>query len=280
MTDASDTTIGLVAGAGRLPFELARGVRRAGRRVVAVAFEGFADPALAEAVDALAWVRIGELGALFEALRRLGAREVVVAGNVPKEQLFASPDAIRVDERGAAFLAGLRDRSDGAILRGLGDALESEGLRVVPQTAYARELLAPAGSLGRVAPSAALAADVAWGWPLAKALGRLDVGQTLVVKDKTLLAVEAIEGTDAAIRRGGALGRGGVVVIKIFKPGQDARFDAPTIGPETVATLAEAGAALLAVEAGRTLVLDREEVVRRADAHGIALLGVPDAEPS
>lgn len=280
MTDASDTTVGLVAGAGRLPFELARGARRAGRRVVAVAFEGFADPALAASVDALAWVRIGELGALLEALRRSGAREVVVAGTVPKEQLFANPDAIRVDERGAAFLAGLHDRSDDAILRGLGDVLEAEGLRVVPQTVYARELLALEGALGRIEPSAALAADVAWGWPLAKALGRLDVGQTLVVKDKTLLAVEAIEGTDAAIRRGGALGRGGVVVIKIFKPGQDARFDAPTIGPETVATLAEAGAALLAVEAGRTLVLDREEVVRRADAHGIALLGVPDAGPS
>jgi len=280
MSDASRETVGLIAGAGRLPFALARGARRAGRRVVAVAFDGFADPTLAAEVDALCWVGIGELGALFAGLHDAAVREVVVAGNVPKEQLFAGAGRIRLDARGAAFLAALGDRSDGAILRGLGDALEREGMRVAAQTEYAGDLLAPEGPFGALAPTAAQLADVAWGWPIAKAIGRLDIGQTLIVKDKSVLAVEAIEGTDAAIRRGGALGRGGVAVLKVFKPGQDPRFDAPTIGPETVETLAAAGATLLAVEAQRTLVLERADVVRSADAYGIALLGVPEAGPA
>jgi DUF1009 family protein len=280
MTDAKRDTVGLVAGAGRLPFELARGARRSGRRVVAVGFEGFADPALAAEVEALRWVGIGELDGLLAALRDACAGEVVVAGNVPKERLFASPDGIRLDARGQAFLASLRDRSDAAILGALGDLLEREGLRVAAQVEYARELLAPEGALGGVVASAAQRADVAFGWPLAKAIGRLDIGQTLVVKDRTVLAVEAIEGTDAAVRRGGALGRGGVSVLKIFKPGQDPRFDAPTIGPDTIETLVAAGATLLAVEAGRTLVLERDTTVRRADAAGIALVGVPEAGPS
>ena len=271
--------MGLVAGAGRLPFALARGARRAGHRVAIVAFEGFADAALAAEADTLSWVRIGELGALLDRLREAGACEVVVAGTVPKEQLFARSGAIRLDARGAAFLAQLRDRSDDAILRGLGAALEAEGIPVAAQTAYAEDLLAPAGVLGAVVPTRDQMADVAFGWPLAKAVGRLDIGQTVVVKGRSVLAVEAIEGTDAAVRRGGALGRGGVTVLKVFKPGQDPRFDAPTVGPETVATLAEAGAVLLAVEAGRTLLVDREAMVARADAAGIALVGVPTEGP-
>lgn len=274
MSPIPAATVGLVAGAGRLPFEVARGARRAGRRVVAVAFHGFADAALEAEVDALHWVRLGELAALFGALHDAGAREAVVAGNVPKENLFAGSDLIRLDERGMAFLAALKDRSDDAILRGLGDAIEGEGVHVLSQATYAEHLLAPAGPLGRVAPTAEQLADVAYAWPLAKEIGRLDIGQTLVVRDRSVLAVEAIEGTDAAIRRGGALGRGSVCVVKVWKPGQDPRFDFPTIGPDTLVTLSEAGAALLAVEAGRTLVLERDAVVQRADELGIALLGV------
>jgi hypothetical protein len=271
-------TLGIVAGAGRLPAAIARGARRAGRRVVAVGFQGFAEESLAGSVDELAWVRLGELGALLDALHAAGAREAVLAGLVPKQQLFAGRELVRLDARGAAFLAGLREQRDDAILRALARELEAEGIRVASQADYTGELLAPAGVLGGVAPSAAQRADVAFGWPLAKAIGRLDIGQTLVVKDRAVLAVEAVEGTDAAIRRGGALARG-ACVLKVFKPGQDPRFDAPTIGPDTLLALVEAGAALLAVEAGRTLVLDRAEVVRRADASGIALVGVA-GEPS
>jgi DUF1009 family protein len=279
VSESPVATVGLVAGAGRLPFEVARGARRMGRRVVAVAFHGFADPALADEVDELHWVRLGELGALLRALHEAQAREAVVAGNVPKENLFAGSDLIRLDERGAAFIAGLRDRSDDSILRALGDAIEAEGIRVPSQALYAPHLLAPVGPLGGVVPTPAQLADVAFAWPLAKAIGRLDIGQTLVVRERSVLAVEAIDGTDATIRRGGSLGRGQVCVVKVWKPGQDPRFDFPTIGPDTLVTLSEAGAALLAVEAGRTLVLEREIVVQRADALGIALLGVPESGP-
>jgi len=276
---APAATVGLVAGAGRLPFEVARGARREGRRVVAIAFLGFADPALGDEVDAVHWVRLGELGALFGALHQAEAREAVVAGTVPKENLFAGSDLVRLDARGAAFLASLRDRSDDAILRGLGAEIEAEGVRVESQARFAEHLLAPVGPLGGVAPTEEQLAEVAFAWPLAKQIGALDIGQTVVVRDRSVLAVEAIEGTDEAIRRGGRLGRGQVCVVKVWKPGQDPRFDFPTVGPATLATLAEAGAALLAVEAGRTMVLERDEVVRRADALGIALLGVPEAGP-
>jgi DUF1009 family protein len=268
-------TVGIVAGGGRLPFEIARGARAAGRRVVAVALDGLADPALGAAVDAITWVAPGELGALLDALRASDAREAVLAGTVSKAQLYTAGERLRLDARGAAFLAALRDRSDDGILRALGALIESEGTAIVAQTAYASALLAPAGVLGAVAPSDAQRADVAFGWPIAKAIGRLDVGQTLVVKQRAVLAVEAIEGTDAAIRRGGALAGRGACVLKVWKPGQDPRFDAPTVGLDTLTALVETGASLLAVEAGRTLVLDRDEVVRRADAHGIALVGVP-----
>jgi DUF1009 family protein len=269
-------TLGLVAGLGRLPFEVARGARRAGRRVAAAAFVGFADPALAGEVDALRWLHVGELGALLDWLAAEAASEVVLAGLVPKQHLFSGSGLVRLDARAAALLAELGDRGDDAILRALAGALEDAGLRLASQAEFAPHLLAPEGPLGAIRPSAAQLDDVGFAWPLAKAIGRLDIGQTVVVRERTVLAVEAIEGTDAAIRRGGALGRGGACAVKVWKPGQDPRLDFPTIGPDTVETLREAGVALLAVEAGRTLVLEREAVVQRADAAAICVLGVAD----
>jgi hypothetical protein len=272
-------TLGLVAGQGSLPFEVARGARRAGRRVAVAAFRGFADPALAAEVDALHWLYVGELGILLDRLAEEGAAEVVLAGLVPKEHLFSGSGLVRVDARAAALLGQLRDRGDDAILRALGAALEQAGIRLASQAEFAPHLLAPEGPLGSIRPSADQLDDVAFAWPLAKAIGRLDIGQTLVVRQRTVLAVEAIEGTDAAIRRGGALARGGACAVKVWKPEQDPRLDFPTIGPATVETLRESGVALLAVEAGRTLVLERDELVRRADAHGICILGVSAAGP-
>lgn len=267
-------TLGLVAGQGRLPFEVARGARRAGRRVWVAALRGLADPALAAEADALAWLHVGEVGALLAGLRAEGVRELVLCGLVPKGLLFADPSLVKLDAAAARLLAGLRDRRDDALLRALADALEAEGFTVASQAAYTAELLAPEGPLGGVAPSAAQRDDVAFGWPIAKALGALDIGQTLVVRERTVLAVEAIEGTDAAIRRGAALGGGPVSVLKVWKPTQDPRLDVPVVGPDTIATLAAAGADLLAIEAGRTLVLERAELVARADAAGVCVLGV------
>lgn len=272
-------TLGLVAGRGRLPVLVARGARRAGRRVFAAALRGLADAAVAEEADAVAWLHVGELGALLAALRAEGADEVLLAGGVPKSLLFEDPGALRIDPLAARLLAALRDRGDDAILRALADALEREGFRVASQAAYTPELLAPEGPLGALAPTPEQLDDLAFGWPLARAIGALDVGQTIVVRGRAVLAVEAIEGTDAAVRRGGALARGGASVIKVWKPTQDARLDFPAIGPDTIGALVDAGARLLAVEAGRTLVLDRDRVVARADGAGICVLGVIDPPP-
>jgi DUF1009 family protein len=268
-------TVGIVAGGGRLPFEIARGARAAGRRVVAVALDGLADPALGAAVDAITWVAPGELGALLDALRASDAREAVLAGTVSKAQLYTAGERLRLDARGAAFLAALRDRSDDGILRALGALIESEGTAIVAQTAYASALLAPAGVLGAVAPSDAQRADVAFGWPIAKAIGRLDVGQTLVVKQRAVLAVEAIEGTDLAIHRAGELCRaGGFVVVKVAKPQQDMRFDVPTVGCGTVETIHKAGGRVLAVEAGKTILLDEADTIALADRYGLTIVAL------
>ncbi|MDJ0867204.1 MAG: UDP-2,3-diacylglucosamine diphosphatase LpxI [Myxococcota bacterium] len=273
-------TLGLIAGQGRLPLEVARAARRAGRRVVAVGFRGFACEALADEVDALEWVHVGELGRLLDALRALEVGEAALVGGVAKRQMFESGGLLRIDARARELLAQLTERGDDAILRAVGTALEAEGIALRPQTELAPGLLAPEGPLGAVAPTPEQADDVRFGWSVAKAIGELDVGQTVVVRGRTVLAVEAIEGTDAAIRRGAELGGPGVCVVKVFKPRQDARFDLPTIGAATADVLRAAGAALLAVEAGRSFVLDRETLVREADRSGICLLGVaPDGPP-
>jgi DUF1009 family protein len=272
-------TLGLVAGRGLLPFEVARGARRAGRRVWLAGLRGLTDPALAALADGAEWLHVGEVGALLAALRRAGATEVVLCGGVPKELLFAEPNLVRLDAKARALLEAARDRRDDALQRAVADALEAEGFPVASQAAYVPDLLAPEGPLGSRTPTAAERDDLAFAWPLAKAIGGLDIGQTLVVRAGAVLAVEAIEGTDAAIRRGGRLGSGAVSVVKVWKPTQDPRLDFPVIGPATLATLIEAGGTLLAVEAGRTLVLEREEVVARADAAGVCVLGVPAAGP-
>lgn len=274
MGDPADArALGLIAGQGALPLEVARGARRRGLEVVCVALRGQARAEIEAVVGRITWIHPGEVAAGLAAFRAAGVRDVVMAGKMPKGELVADPAALRLDVAADGLLAGLADRNDDTLLGGVADLLESLGLRLLPQDAFTPELLVGEGVLTRTRPSDALRADAAFGFPVAKAIGALDVGQTVVVKDRTVLALEAIEGTDAAIRRGGAIAPG-ACVVKVAKPGQDARFDVPAIGPDTVAVLAEVKAAALAFEAGATLVLERDEVVREADAHGIAVFGI------
>ena len=269
-------TLGLVAGSGRLPAELAASARRRGWRVAAVALRELADPALESRVDDLSWEYLGDFSRMLSWLRDAGADDVVLGGKVPKAFLWERRDAIRPDARALAALQTLGDRKDDSLLGMVVQVIEAEGLRVRSQLELAVDLVAPAGVLGAERPSPEQERDVVFGWPVAKALGALDVGQSVVVQGRAVLALEAVEGTDAAIERGCALrdaGRG-VVVVKVAKPKQDPRFDVPTIGLATLRTLVKGGGGALAVEAGQTLVLEREALVAEADAHGIALLGV------
>lgn len=269
--------VGLIAGEGVFPLEVARGVREAGRPVVAVALRELTNEALVGEVDALTWLWLGELERLVGVLGEAGVRDVVMAGKVPKTFLWTHRQAVRPDARARRALATLADRADDSLLGAVARALEEEGFHLRGQLELAPQLRAAEGVLGRVAPTPEQLRDVAFAWPVAKALGALDVGQTVVVQGRAVLALEAVEGTDAAIRRGCALGEPGACVVKVAKPTQDPRFDVPTVGPTTVRALAEGGAAVLAVEAERTVVLERERLVREADAAGIAVVGVSDA---
>jgi DUF1009 family protein len=244
-----------------------------------VAFRGLSDPALEAEVDALGWVYLGELNRVFAFLRDHGVEEVVMAGKVPKTFLWKNPSALRPDPRALALLESLADRKDDSILGSVAEAIEEEGFPLLGQADLAPELWAPEGPIGSVPPSEEQRRDIAFGWPIAKALGNLDIGQTVVVRRGAVLALEAIEGTDAAIRRGCALGEKGACVVKVAKPKQDPRFDVPTIGQDTLATLLECGAGALAVEAGRTVILDREAVARGADEAGIPIVGIDEERP-
>ncbi len=271
------TTVGLVAGTGRFPLEVARGARRRGHRVAAVALHRFSDPVLEAEVDALTWLYLGELNRIFEFFRDAGVEEVVMAGKVSKTFLWKDPSAVRPDERALALITDLADRRDDSILGSVAQAFEEEGFTLRGQVDLAPELCAPVGPIGSISLTEEQRRDVAFGWPIAKVIGDLDIGQTVVVRGRAVLALEAIEGTDAAIRRGCALGEKGACVVKVAKPGQDPRFDVPTVGTDTLATLVECDAGVLAVEAGSTVILDREELARVADEHGIAVVGI-DAE--
>jgi DUF1009 family protein len=275
MTQASET-LGLLAGMGRLPAAIAASARRQGRRVAAVALRELADEGLEAEVDAITWAHLGEFGDMLEWLRAEGAGEVVLGGKVPKAFLWERPEAVRPDAVALAALAKLGDRKDDSMLGMVVQVLEGEGLRVGSQLALAADLLAPVGALGQHVPTPEQQRDVAFAWPIAKALGSLDVGQSVVVQGRAVLALEAVEGTDAAIERGCGLAdsKRGVVVVKVAKPAQDPRFDVPTIGLATLRNLARGGGGVLAVEAGQTLVLEREALVAEADSHGIPVLGV------
>jgi DUF1009 family protein len=264
--------VGLVAGRGSLPFEVARAARRRGRRVAAVGFPGETDPRLAECVDSLAWARPGEVGAILAAFAEAGVTEAVLTGAVPKGALWGDAARLGSDAQGRALLAALPDHRDGSILAGVERVLRSRGIRLLGQAELVPELLGGEGPLGRHRPTPAHLDDAAFAWPIARALAGLDVGQTVVVRDRAVLAVEAAEGTDAAIRRAGSIAAG-AVVVKLARPGQDPRFDLPALGPGTLAAMRDAGAAALVFEAGSTLVLDRRELVAGADACGIALFG-------
>jgi UDP-2,3-diacylglucosamine hydrolase len=265
-----DGPLGVIAGRGTLPVEIAEGARREGRRVVCVnAYE--ADPRLSEIADEYQTVAFGHLGAMIETFRTRGVREIVLAGKVEK---LAAAGAASLDAAARRVASRLTDFGDASILGALVAALEESGFVVSAQARYAPHLVAAAGVLGRRTPTADEQADIAFGARLASALAGLDVGQSVAVRRGMVIAVEAAEGTDAMIVRAGTLSPD-VVIVKMGRPRQDPRYDLPAVGPQTIARLAAARGAVLAVEADHTLLLERDRLVADADRAGISLVAVP-----
>ncbi len=268
---APGDSLGLIAGNGRFPIIFADNARRLGFRVCAVAHVGETDPALADHVDRIHWVKIGQLNKLVEAFKSDGITQAVMLGGIKKTHVFTT---VRPDLRTLAMAARLAIWRDDDILREFAAELEREGIRIRESTFGLEGVLVKEGVLSKRTPTEKEWGDIRYGWEVAKEIGRLDIGQCIVVKDRVVVAVEAVEGTDGAIRRGGELAEGGAVVIKRCKPQQDLRFDLPAVGPRTIETMSAVKAAVLVMEAGRSVVLDREEMLAKADRAKIAVVGM------
>lgn len=276
---------GLIAGWGRLPLVTAAALKRSGYRVICVGVRDHADPELAVLCDAFQWVGLGQLGKSIRFLKRHGCRRATMAGKIHKVKLFERgawlkhlPDWVCFRTLYPHWVTKTADRKDDTILLAIVNAFERAGIQLAPATDFAPELLVNEGCITKRRLPRSLQKDVEFGWPLAKEMGRLDIGQTVVVKGRAVVAVEAVEGTDLCIRRAGELcPQGGFTVIKVAKPQQDMRFDVPTIGMETLKTMAASGAACLAVEAGKTILLDEPQFIRLAEDLGIAVVALDPA---
>lgn len=265
--------IGLVAGRGRYPLLFAEETRRRGvQPLVVVAMHGETDPALLTLADQSEWVYVGQLDKTIKTFLKAGVRRVVFAGQIKPGRLFGD---LRPDFRVVKLLALLRERHAESIFGALAAEFEKDGVTILPATTHMEGHLASLGVMGRVKPPSGAWEEIELGRRMAITTSSLNIGQTVVVKRGTVLAVEAFEGTDKAILRGGELGQGEVTVVKVAKPRQDLRFDVPCIGLRTVESLVQAKARVLAVEAGRTLLLDRPEVLAALDQAKIAVVGIP-----
>ncbi|MDD3553946.1 MAG: UDP-2,3-diacylglucosamine diphosphatase LpxI [Deltaproteobacteria bacterium] len=264
-------SLGLVAGGGNFPILCAEEAKKKGYRVVAVAHTGETDKALEELADRIIWVHLGQLNKLIDFLKTNDTRHVIFAGTITKKRIFFD---VRPDMRALGLWRRMDNRLDDRLLRAIASELESEGIQVLSSTLFLTQLSMPDGCITIKKPSPEQEEDIRFGVAIAKEIGRLDIGQCIVVKDKTVLAVEAIEGTDQTILRGGKLGGPGSVVIKICKPGQDTRFDLPSVGLKTLQTMAEVRAEILAVEAGNALLFDMPDTVEFANKHQIAIIGI------
>lgn len=279
---AAGSAVGLIAGAGRFPLEIARAARAAGHPVLAVGLRELAAPELGAVVDEVEWLCLGEFERTFSFWRGGDVAQVVMAGKVPKTFLWESPAAVKPDAVAREILGSVADRNDDSLLGAVALAIEKGGFELLDQVSLTPELRAPLGVLGAIAPSPEQWRDIAFGWPVAKMLGERDLGQTVVVQDRAVLALEAVEGTDAAIARGCLLSdrARGACVVKVAKPSQDPRFDMPTIGLATLLKMIEGQAKVLAIEAGATVIVERDALVVEADAAGITVVGVDESRLS
>ena len=262
--------VGLIAGEGSFPLLFARAARRSGRRVVACAIENAAPAEIETAADRTYWVGLGKIGRILEHFRSEGVKELVMCGRIRKEIFFKHPS---IDLVGLRLLGRLGDMRTGGILNAAADFLESEWFSVRSSVTFLGDHLPTAGVLTRRTPDDREESDVEFGIRMAQSIAALDVGQTVVVKNRMVVAVEAVEGTNETIERGGRIAGAGCVVVKTNAPGRDLRFDVPTVGLATIHRMRDSGATVLAVQAGQTLLLEKDEMLAESDAAGISVVG-------
>ena len=270
-----NSVIGLIAGGGQFPILFAEAARSRGKKVVAIAHRNESSPELEQVVDTLCWVKLGQLGKIISFFRKQGVQEAVFAGTITKTRIFHD---VFPDLKGISLWNKIDTRQDDAILRAVAKVLEDEGVDILASTCYLDHLFFPKGLLTRKKLSKDQLDDIRFGWKIAREIGRLDIGQCVVVRGRSVIAVEAIEGTDAAIRRGGKLANSGAVVVKLKKPNQDFRFDLPATGIQTIETLASVNGSVLAVEAAQSLLFDKKEMIDVANRLGITVVGLVENE--
>jgi DUF1009 family protein len=264
-------TLAIIAGNGVYPQAMARAARAAGvSRLAVVAFQNETDPALTPLVDEVEWMRVGQLGKMLNFLQKSGASHAVMSGQIHPKNLFD----LRPDIKALIVLAKLKRRNAESIFGAIADEMKNVGVELLPATTYMEEHLAPAGLIAGPKLKGRDEEDLHYGFHIAKESSRLDIGQTVVVKNGTVLAVEAFEGTNAAIKRGGELGRKDAMMVKVSKPNQDFRFDVPVIGPLTLEAAREARLRAIGVESGRTLLLEKEKLAALAQEHRISIFGL------
>ena len=263
--------IGLIAGSGQFPIIFSKKARLKGFSVYAAAYLDEAEQTLKEHVEEIEWMHLGQVKRLISFLKKNGIKEAVMLGAIKKTRMFSD---VKPDIKAISLVARMRSTHDDGLLSAFAGMLEKEGIMIKSSTFLLPDLLAEEGCWTKRKPTRAEKADIDIGWHVAKEIGRLDVGQCVVICGGSVLAVEAIDGTDAAIRRGGKLGNGEAVVIKVCKPDQDTRFDIPAVGAQTIRTMYESGVKLLVVEAQKAVVFDKEEMVMLADKFGISIVAV------
>jgi DUF1009 family protein len=261
--------LGIIAGNGVYPRLLADGARRAGvEKIVAAAFTDETDPVLERHLDVLEWMRVGQLGRLLKFFRSQDIHHAIMAGQIAPKNLFD----LRPDLKALMLLGKLKQRNAESIFAAIADELAKVEVDLLPATTFLEDSLARQGLIAGPKLTSRQEHDVELGWDVAKEIARLDIGQTIVIKNGTIIAVEALEGTNEAIKRGGTLAREGAVMIKVSKPNQDMRFDVPVIGVETVRIAAESGVRAIAVEAGTTLLLERDAVIALANGSNMSVV--------
>ena len=261
---------GLIAGNGQFPFLVIEGAKKQGASLAVAAIKEETDKRIEEVADDLMWVGIGQLGKMISYFKSRGVKKAIMAGQVKHVQIFSRS---LPDVRMLKMLWNLPRRNTDALIGGVADELESEGIELVDSTYFLQDHLAPEGSITKRGPTDVERGNIEYGLHIADEIARLDLGQTIVVRAKACVAIEAMEGTDATILRAGELAKGKLTVVKVAKPDQDMRFDVPVVGVPTIETMIASGATCLSITAGKTLIFDRDRLIALADKHGICVVG-------